>query len=73
MILETKLNSSFPKGQFNFLATLDHINLIGMEMVVEYFYSFVRIPSKHIESQIRIEGFFVETNIRRKYWFLSCF
>lgn len=51
MISEIKLDSSFPKGQF----TLNHIDLIEMEMVVESCYLSVTIyPQKEtIESQMR--------------------
>lgn len=51
MISEIKLDSSFPKRQF----TLNHIDLIEMEMVVENCYLSVTIyPQKEtIESQMR--------------------
>ena len=44
-----------------------------MEMVVEYLF-FIRedIPSKLVESQMKIEGFFIELNLRRKKWLLCC-
>ena len=42
MISETKLDSSFPKGQFIYMASLNHIDLTEMEMVVEYLCLFVR-------------------------------
>ena len=41
VISEAKID--FLKDSFNFMATLNHVDLLGMEMVVKYFYQFVRI------------------------------
>ena len=67
MISETKLDSSFPKRQFHLHGfsepyRLDRNGNNGGILV------FIRedIPSKLTESQMRIEGFFVELNLKRK-------
>ena len=46
VISEAKLD--FLKDSFNFMATLNHVDLLGMEMVVKYFYQFVRIYCQHL-------------------------
>ena len=67
MISETKLDSSFSKGQFKLHGYSEsyifywHGNSGGILL-------FIRedIPSKLKESQLRREGFFTELNLRRK-------
>ena len=73
MIFETKLDSSFPKGQFNLHGfseahKLDRNGNGGGILV------FIReeIPVKFIETKMRIEGFVVELNLKRKKWLLCC-
>ena len=73
MISETKLDSSFPKGQFQLhgyseLYRLDRNGYGGGTLL----YIREDIPSKIIESKMNIEGFFVEFNLRRKKWLLCC-
>ena len=66
MISETKLDSSFPNGQFQKGYSepyrLDR-NGNGAGIL-----AFIRedIPTKLIDSQMKIEWFFVELNLRRK-------
>ena len=66
MISETKLDSSFPNAQFRNGYSepyrLDR-NENGAGIL-----AFIRedIPSKLIDSQMKIEWFFVELNLRRK-------
>ena len=73
MISETKLDSSFPKGQFQIHGYSEPYrfdrNGNGGGILV-----FIRedIPSKLVESQMKIEGFFIELNLRRKKWLLCC-
>ena len=73
MISETKLDSSFPKAQFHLHGFCEPYRLDrngnGGEIL-----AFIRegIPSKLMESQMRIEGFFVELNLKRKKWLLCC-
>ena len=74
MISETKLDSSFPKGQFQIHGYSEPYRLDrngnGGGILV-----FIRedIPTKLIDSQMKIEGFFIELNLRRKKWLLCCF
>ena len=69
MISETKIDESFPVGQF----LIDIVFLIvwtEMEMVAV---SREDIPSKLLSKNRNIEGFFVEINLRnKKKWLLSC-
>ena len=73
MISETKLNSSFPNGQFQIHGYSEPYRLDrngnGSGILV-----FIRedIPTKLIDSQMKIEGFFIELNLRRKKWLLCC-
>ena len=73
MISETKLYSSFPNGQFPIHGYSEHYrvdrNGNGCGILV-----FIRedIPTKVIDSQMEIEGFFIELNLRRKKWLLCC-
>ena len=66
MISETKLDSSFPNRQFQIHGYSEP-------------YTFNRngnggenIPKKLIEYQIKIEGFFIKLNLKRKKWLLCC-
>ena len=73
MISETKLDSSFPNGQFQIHGYSEPYRLDkngnGGGILV-----FIRedIPTKLIDSQMKIEGFFIELNLRRKKWLLRC-
>ena len=73
MISETKLDSSFPNGQFQIHGYSEPYRLDkngnGGGILV-----FIRedIPTKLIDSQMKIEGFFIELNLRRKKWLLCC-
>ena len=73
MISETKLDSSFPKGQFQLHGYSEPCRLdrngYGGGILL---YKREDIPSKIIESKMNIEGFFVELNLRRKKWLLCC-
>ena len=73
MISETELDSSFPKGQFQIhgyseLYRFDRNGRGGGILV------FIRedIQTKLIDCQMKIEGFFIELNLRKKKW-LWCF
>ena len=73
MISETKLDSSFPKWQlqihgYSVPYRLDRNGNDGGILV------FIRedIPTKLIDSQMKIAGFFIELNLRRKKWLLCC-
>ena len=69
VISETKLDESFPEGQFK-IPGFAHRNEFGGGIMV-----FVRedIPSKLISKEILdIEGIFIELNLRKKKWLLSC-
>ena len=50
MISETKLINLFLKGSFNFVTSLNHIDLIEMEMLVEYFYLSVTVYPKDLKN-----------------------
>ena len=73
MISETKLDSFFPNGQFQIHGYPEPCrferNGNGGGIL-----AFIRevIPAKLIESQMKIEGFFIELNLRRKKWLLCC-
>ena len=70
MISETKLDSSFPKGQFQLHGYSEPYRLdrngYGGGILL---YIREDIPSKIIESKMKIEGFFVELHLRRKNGF----
>ena len=73
MISETKLDSSLPNGQFQIhgyseLYRFDR-NRNGGGILV-----FIRedIPTKLTDSQIKIQWFFIELNLRRKRWLFCC-
>ena len=73
MISETELDSSFPKGQFQIhgyseLYRFDRNGRGGGILV------FIRedIQTKLTDCQMKIEGFFIELNLRRKKWLLCC-
>ena len=67
MTFETKLDSSFPNGQFEIHGYSGPYrfdkNVNGGGILV-----FIRedIPTKSIETQMKTEGFFIELNLRRK-------
>ena len=74
MISETKLDSSFPNGQFQIHGYSEPYRLDrngnGGGILV-----FIRedIPTKLIDSQMKIEGFFIEINLRKKKMALVLF
>ena len=66
MISETKLDSSFPNAQFrNGYSERYRLDRNGNGAGI---LAFIRedIPTKLIDSQMKIEWFFVELNLRRK-------
>ena len=69
MIIETKLDDSFPTMQFNiegyYTFRLDRNEYGGVLPL----YMRDGIPSKFIPT---IEGFFIELNLRKKKWLLCC-
>ena len=74
MISETKLDESFPVGQFlmdgySVPYRLDRDgNGVGILLYIRE-----NIPSKLLSINRNIEGFFVEINLRnKKKWLLSC-
>ena len=74
VISETKLNESFPEGQFKIPGLISPFrqdrNEFGGGIMV-----FVRedIPSKVISKEtLSIEGMFIELNFRKKKWLVSC-
>ena len=73
MTSETKLDSSFPNGQFQIHGYSKPYrfdkNGNGGGILV---YIHEDIPTKLIDSQMKIEGFFIELNLRRKKWLLCC-
>ena len=69
MISETKLDSSFPNGQFQIHGYSEPYRLDRNGNgggILEF------IPTNLIDSQMKIEGFFIEINLRRKKWLLGC-
>ena len=73
MISETKLDSSFPKGQFQ-LHDYSQPYRLDQNGYGSGILLYIRedILSKIIESKMDTEGFFVELNLRRKKWLLCC-
>ena len=71
MISETKLDPSFPTGQFHIHGFSEPYrfgrNSSGGEILL---YIREDIPSKLILTKMTIEGFFVEINLRKKRWLL---
>ena len=68
MIYETKLDSSFPNGQFQIYGYSDRNgNRDGILVNIRD-----DIPTKLIEPQIKTEGFFTELNLTRRKWLLCC-
>ena len=63
VISETKLDLSFPKGPFHLHGFSEPYRRNGGGILV-----FIRedMPSKLVESQMRMEGFFIELNLKRK-------
>ena len=66
MISETKLDESFPIGQFFFHLDRDRN---GGDIL---FYIREHIPSKPLSIENRIELFFVKINLHQKKWLISC-
>ena len=74
MILETKLDSSFPTGQFliNGYSKLFRINRNSQGGGI-MLYVREDIPSKVLGVETSpTEGFYVEINVRKKKWLLCC-
>ena len=73
MISETKLDSFFPSGQFQIHGYSEPYRLDrnGNGVGILVFFREV-IPTKLIDSQMKVEGFFTELNLGRKKWLLSC-
>ena len=73
MISETKLDPSFPTGQFHIHGFSEPYrfdrNSSGGGILL---YIREDIPSKLILTKMTIEGFFVEINLRKKRWLLCC-
>ena len=73
MISETKLDPSFPTGQFYIHGFSEPYrfdrNSSGGGILL---YIREDIPSKLILTKMTIEGFFVEINLRKKRWLLCC-
>ena len=73
MISETKLDLSFPTGQFHIHRFSEPYrfdrNSSGGGIIL---YIREDIPSKLVLTKMTIEGFFVEINLRKKRWFLCC-
>ena len=71
MISETKLDSSFPTGQFQIHGCSEPYRFDRNENGGRIFV-FIRenAPTKLTESQMKIKGFFNELNLRRKKWLL---
>ena len=73
MISETKLDQSFPNGQFQIHGYSEPYrfdrNGNGGGILV---FICEDIPAKLIDSQMKIKGFFIELNIRTNKWLLSC-
>ena len=73
MISETKLDSSFPNGQFQIYGYSEPYRLDrngnGSGILV---FICEDIPTKLIDFQMKIEVFFIELYLRRKKWLLCC-
>ena len=73
MISETKLDPSFPTGQFHIHGFSEpyrfdrNSNGGGILLYIREV-----IPAKLISTKMKIEGFFVEINLRKKRWLLCC-
>ena len=65
MISETKLDSSFPNGQFQIHGYSEPYRLDRNR-------NSGGIPTKLIDSQMKVKGFFIELNLRRKKLLLCC-
>ena len=72
LISETKIDSSFPTAQFKIEGyttfRLDRNSNVGGILL------YVRedIPSTLLNTELLIEGFYIEINIRKKKWLLIC-
>ena len=73
MISETKLDSSFTNGQFQIHGYSEPYRL-GRNGSGGGILVYIRedILTKLIDSQTKVEGFFIELNLRRKKWLLCC-
>ena len=73
MISETKLDLFFPNRQFQIHGYSEPYrfdrNGNGGGILVFMRYD---IPPKLIESQVKIEGFFIELNLKKKKWLFCC-
>ena len=71
MISETKLDSSFPNGQFP-VHGYSESNKFEKNGNSKRILVFIRedITTKLIECQMKIEGVFIELNLKRKRWLL---
>ena len=73
MISETKHDSSFPNGQLQIHGNSEPCRLDrnenggGILVLIRE-----DIPTKLIDSQMEIEGFFIKLNLRRQKWLLCC-
>ena len=73
MISETKLDSSFPKGQFHLHGFSEPYRLDRNENGGGILVFILEdIPSNLIKPKMKIEGFFVELNLKREKWLLCC-
>ena len=74
MISETKLNESFPQGQFK-ISGFSRPFRLDRNSNRDGIMLFVRedIPAKLIFIEVSpVEGFYVETNLRKQKWLICC-
>ena len=75
MVSETKLDESFPQGQFKISGFSRPFRLDRNSIVIGRIMLFVRedIPAKLIFTEVSpIEGFYVEINLRKQKWLICC-
>ena len=75
MVSETKLDESFPQGQFKISGFSRPFRLDRNSIVIRRIMLFVRedIPAKLIFTEVSpIEGFYVEINLREQKWLICC-
>ena len=72
LISETKIDSSFPTAQFKIEGYITY--RLGRNSNERGILLYVRedIPSTLLNTELFIEGFCIEINIRKKKWFLVC-
>ena len=73
MISETKLDPSFPNGQFHILGFSEHYRFDrngNGDGILPYIRE--DIPSKLIVTKMTIEGFFCRNQFEKKKWVLCC-